>query len=160
MRVEIGERGRLARRDRLPAGQRACGRGRDRPADNGVTHDAGWRDASQNGQDARATARARLQESPVSDSNIGNQRSRISLCEIPPALYLGSPLADGASALRSQKKALVAELADAYGSGPYGVTRGGSNPLESIWPPAGAAESGSGIIARWYYWLTRYSGAS
>lgn len=26
----------------------------------------------------------------------------------------------------------VAELADAYGSGPYGVTRGGSSPLVSI----------------------------
>jgi hypothetical protein len=26
----------------------------------------------------------------------------------------------------------VAELADAYGSGPYGATRGGSSPLVSI----------------------------
>jgi hypothetical protein len=28
--------------------------------------------------------------------------------------------------------ARVAELADAYGSGPYGETRGGSSPLASI----------------------------
>lgn len=28
-------------------------------------------------------------------------------------------------------KAHVAELADAYGSGPYGATRGGSSPLVS-----------------------------
>ena len=36
-----------------------------------------------------------------------------------------TPIFDGS------QKALVAELADAYGSGPYGATRGGSSPLVS-----------------------------
>ncbi len=36
----------------------------------------------------------------------------------------GKPVAEDA-------KAHVAELADAYGSGPYGATRGGSSPLVS-----------------------------
>ncbi len=36
--------------------------------------------------------------------------------------------------------ARVAELADAYGSGPYGETRGGSSPLaESLLRPAGVS---------------------
>ena len=34
-------------------------------------------------------------------------------------------------------RAHVAELADAYGSGPYGATRGGSSPLVSISPADG-----------------------
>jgi hypothetical protein len=33
-------------------------------------------------------------------------------------------------------RAHVAELADAYGSGPYGATRGGSSPLVSIADPS------------------------
>ena len=62
---------------------------------------------------------------PDDQSSIINHQSVISVCEIATAHYLGCPPSHGGT------NALVAELADAYGSGPYGVTRGGSNPLES-----------------------------
>src|SRR5947207_228364 len=43
--------------------------------------------------------------------------------------------ADKSASLRQFFRAHVAELADAYGSGPYGATRGGSSPLVSIADP-------------------------
>ncbi len=62
-----GERGHPARPDRLPAGQPWCERGE--PGNGGQQSrppEAGWQDASQNGQDARAPARARFQNSCLS----------------------------------------------------------------------------------------------
>src|SRR5207247_10033036 len=41
--------------------------------------------------------------------------------------------------------ARVAELADAYGSGPYGETRGGSSPLASSNSPPSGGLLGSGL---------------
>src|SRR5436305_2639152 len=47
--------------------------------------------------------------------------------------------------------ARVAELADAYGSGPYGATRGGSSPLASsyrfVQPTVGSTSSCSMLVA-------------